>query len=310
MLNLNDVLTCKRIMEYEGCVIEYTTGLNDVYLNPQDCLYVMKNVHGNHFGYIQDMEDIVYLLKKNKCINKGLINYENDILVNYLYSNNINIDMIIKLSEKVNCERFTKFLNKAKTTINKYGLYVPEPKMKHYDRRRNNEMNLAETLNLEDLSIGANRLGIYEDQLYLDVADAVANIVFGNSMENVRMNYDLLYGDYLSNRITDYEYDMIAYCCKVISYLLRYSDIGVYGMEIFTRHALIVAMKEYNKPVERSEGSRSGESGMIQQIFDKAVNNVPVEDYDYEEYDNYQPTKLRKKTHLSEDEINEIKRYL
>ena len=69
-------------------------------------------------------------------------------------------------------------------------------------------------------------------------------------------------------------------------------------------------MKEYNKPVERSEGSRSGESGMIQQIFDKAVNNVPVEDYDYEEYDNYQPTKLRKKTHLSEDEINEIKRYL
>ena len=62
MLNLNDVLTCKRIMEYEGCVIEYTTGLNDVYLNPQDCLYVMKNVHGNHFGYMQDMEDLVYLL--------------------------------------------------------------------------------------------------------------------------------------------------------------------------------------------------------------------------------------------------------
>ena len=43
MLNLVDVLTCKRIMVYEGSMIEYTTGLSgEVYLNTQDILHVLQ----------------------------------------------------------------------------------------------------------------------------------------------------------------------------------------------------------------------------------------------------------------------------
>ena len=33
MINLNDVLTCRRVMEYQGFGIEYTTGLDDVFVN-------------------------------------------------------------------------------------------------------------------------------------------------------------------------------------------------------------------------------------------------------------------------------------
>ena len=53
MLKLNDVLDCKRVMEYKGAVIEYTTGLNEVYVNPQDILYVIQNIQIGKMRYIE-----------------------------------------------------------------------------------------------------------------------------------------------------------------------------------------------------------------------------------------------------------------
>ena len=61
MLKLEELLTCRRIMNYEGCNIEYTTGLNEVYVNPSDCLYVIQNMFSNNFGYVNDLRDLVYL---------------------------------------------------------------------------------------------------------------------------------------------------------------------------------------------------------------------------------------------------------
>ena len=247
MLRLNDVLDCKRVMGYKGAVIEYTTGLNEVYLNPQDVLYVLQNVHNGEFGYLQTMEDLVYLLEKHNCLSKSLLAYDHVIIADYLYEKNMNIDILIKLCEKVNSNKFKQFLTEAKDIINKYGLYVPEPKMKHYDRRKNNEKNLAETFDLKALSEGAYRLNVYEDNLYVDIVNAISNIVFNNDIESIRFNLNMLYDDYLSDYITDYEYDMVAYCSRVISYMLRYSDIGVYGMEVFARGALEVALKDFDK---------------------------------------------------------------
>ena len=299
MLRLNDVLDCKRVMGYKGAVIEYTTGLNEVYLNPQDVLYVLQNVHNGEFGYLQTMEDLVYLLEKHNCLSKSLLAYDHVIIADYLYEKNMNIDILIKLCEKVNSNKFKQFLTEAKDIINKYGLYVPEPKMKHYDRRKNNEKNLAETFDLKALSEGAYRLNVYEDNLYVDIVNTISNIVFNNDIESIRFNLNMLYDDYLSDYITDYEYDMVAYCSRVISYMLRYSDIGVYGMEVFARGALEVALKDFDKnKYKNKERSNS----LIENIFNAKNNNYNDLEYNEE--------RMVPKKQISDDDVEDFKRYL
>ena len=191
----------------------------------------------------------------------------------------------------------------AKNIIIKYGLYVPEPKMRHYDKNRNTDKNLAETLDLHALSDYAYRTNYYEDNIYIGLANAISRIVFNRDLESIRIYYDMLYEDYVSDYITDYEYDMIAYCCKIATYLLKYSDISIEGMEIFIKLALDNAMEEFDN---KSYINRSnfGESQAINNIFDKAMNNV-----DYNEYEEPQ-RKLEKRKHLSDEEIEEFKRYL
>lgn len=301
-LNLKDVLECKRIMTYGNVFIEYTTGLDVVYVNPQDILYVIQNVH-SEFGYVQTMEDLVYLLDKYGCLSKAMTAYDHVIIANYLYENHINIDMVIKLADKVKCNKFKQFLVEAKNIINNYGVYVPEPKMKHYDKRANNEKNLAATFDLSALSDGAYRLGVYEDSLYLDVANAISNIVFNNDLESIRFNLGMMYEDYLSDFITDFEYDMLAYCSKVASYILKYSDVGVYGIEILTRGALDVALRDFNK----SEYKRSvtTNNNVVESIFDRAMYNINKNELEYDENDVMYKTK-----HMSDKEIEDFKKYL
>ena len=76
--------------------------------------------------------------------------------------------------------------------------------MKHYDRRKNNEKNLAETFDLKALSEGAYRLNVYEDNLYVDIVNTISNIVFNNDIESIRFNLNMLYDDYLSDYIKYY----------------------------------------------------------------------------------------------------------
>jgi hypothetical protein len=297
MLNLKDVLECKRVMGYNGAVIEYTTGLNTVYLRTEDVLYVMQSIHSNEFGYLQTMEDLVYLLEKHNCLSKSLMTYDHVIIADYLYLNNIDIELVIKLCEKVKANKFKQFLTEARDIINKYGLYVPEPKMKHYDRRRNNEKNLAETFDLNALANCAYRSGLYEDSLYIDIANAVSQIVFNNDLESIRYNLNMLYDDYLSDFITDYEYDLMAYCCKVISYMMKYSDIAVYGMEIFTRGALEVALKDFDKNKYKNK-----ERSVVETIFDKAMYKENSLEYNEE--------RMMPKRQVMDEDVEDFKRYL
>ena len=301
-LNLKDVLECKRIMNYGNVFIEYTTGLDAVYVNPQDVLYVMQNVH-KEFGYVQTLEDLVYLLDKHGCLSKAMTAYDHVIIANYLYENHINIDMVIKLADKVKCNKFKQFLVEAKNIIKNYGVYVPEPKMKHYDKRANNEKNLATTFDLSALSDGAYRLGVYEDSLYLDVANAISHIVFNNDLESIRFNLGMMYEDYLSDFITDFEYDMLAYCSKVASYILKYSDVGVYGIEVLTRGALDVALRDFNKTDYKR--SVTSNNSVVESIFDRAMYNVNKNDLEYDENDVMYKTK-----HMSDKEIEDFKKYL
>ena len=72
MLNLVDVLTCKRIMVYDGSKIEYTTGLSgEVYLNTQDILYVIQR----ETSTVEYMDDLLYVLRKYNCITKAMAQY-------------------------------------------------------------------------------------------------------------------------------------------------------------------------------------------------------------------------------------------
>lgn len=300
MINLNDVLTCRRVMEYQGVGIEYTTGLNDVFVNSNDIFVLSQSF--NNFGYLQSLEDFVYLLEKHNCLSKSMMIYDNETLADYLYYNHINIDHIIKLCEKVKCDKLKSFLTNAKSTILKYGIYVPNPKMKHYNKRSNNEKNLAETLDMGALEDGAYRMNQYTDNVYVDLANAVSMVVFNRNIDSVRTYYNLTYDDYLSDFITEYDYDMVAYCCMVASYLLKYSDIGIYGIEVFMRNALNVALEDFSKG-SRNKRTDFDDKSAIGNIFDKAMNNV---EYDYEE----PQRKLGKKKHLSDEEIEEFKRYL
>lgn len=307
MLNLSDVVTCKRVMNYKGLDLEYTTGLSgEVYLNAQHCLNIVQSE--NQFGYVQDMDDFVYLLKKFDCLSKSISRYDNQVIADYLFYSNIEINTMVKLSGKAKCEHLNKFLKEAKETIAKIGFYVPEPEMKHEDRRKNQDRNLSSTLDLAALAEGAYRQGVYEENLYLDVANMISNIVFEADIETVRLNYGLYYEDFLSDSITDYEYDMVAYCCKVVSYLLRYSDIGLYGLDVFVSGALQAAMESYSRPANRGKKVLAKtENDAIAGIFDKAGYNMSFNDASEYQDDN---RRLRKKTRLSQEEIDEFKRYM
>jgi hypothetical protein len=298
-VNLKDILECKRIMNYGNVVIEYTTGLDAVYVNANDVLFVMQNIH-NEFGYVQSLEDLVYVLDKNNCLSKSMSAYDHITIADYMFNNHINIDMIIKLADKVKCNKFKQFLVEAKDIINKYGVYVPEPKMKHYDRRSNNEKNLAITFDLNVLPEAAYKLGMYEDNLYVEIANMISLIVFNNDIENIRYNLNMLYDDYLSDYITDYEYDMMAYCCRVVTYLMKYSDIGIYGMEVFTRGALDVALRDFDR--NKYKDKKRTES-IVENIFESELYGENELEYNENEV-------MYKKKHLTDKEIEDFKKYL
>jgi len=299
-VNLKDVLECKRIMNYGDIVIEYTTGIDAVYVNANDILFVMQNAH-SEFGYVQTLEDLVYLLEKNHCLSKSLTAFDHVEIADYLYENHINIDSIIKLADKCKANKFKQFLTEAKDIINKYGLYVPNPKMKHYDRRRNNERNLAETFDLNVLGPAASRLGMYEDNLYVELANVVSLIVFHNDIESVRYNLNMLYEDYLSDYISDFEYDMIAYCCKIISYLLKYSDVGLYGVEVLTKMALDVAMRDFDR--NKYDEKKRATTNLVDSIFDKALYGNNELEYNEHEV-------MYKKEKVSDKDVEDFRRYM
>ena len=299
-VNLKDVLECKRIMNYGDIVIEYTTGIDAVYVNANDILFIMQNAH-SEFGYVQTLEDLVYLLEKNHCLSKSLTAFDHVEIADYLYENHINIDSIIKLADKCKANKFKQFLTEAKDIINKYGLYVPNPKMKHYDRRRNNERNLAETFDLNVLGPAASRLGMYEDNLYVELANVVSLIVFHNDIESVRYNLNMLYEDYLSDYISDFEYDMIAYCCKIISYLLKYSDVGLYGVEVLTKMALDVAMRDFDR--NKYDEKKRASANLVDSIFDKALYGNNELEYNEHEV-------MYKKEKVSDKDVEDFRRYM
>ena len=300
-VNLKDVLECKRMMNYGDIVIEYTTDLDAVYVNANDILFIMQNSH-NEFGYVQSLEDLVYLLEKHGCLSRSLSAYDHVTIADYLYNNHMNIDMVIKLADKCKANKFKQFLVEAKDTINKYGLYIPDPKMKHYDRRRNNEKNLAETFDINELTNAAYKMDMYEDNLYVEIANIVSLIVFNNDIETIRYNLNMLYDDYLSDYISDYEYDMVAYCCKVITYLLRYSDIGLYGIEILTRVAFDVALREFDK---RKYDNKKKTDSVVESIFDRAMYNNSDNELEYNEND-----VMYKKEKISDKDLDDFKRYM
>ena len=109
------------------------------------------------------------------------------------------------------------------------------------------------------------------------------------------------YYDDDSPEISDFEYDMVAYCCRVISYLLRYSDVGMYGVEVLTKMALDVALREYDK--NKYDEKKRVTSNVVETIFDRALYGNNELEYDEREV-------MYKKEKLSDKDIEDFKRYM
>jgi hypothetical protein len=297
--NLNDVLSCKRVMDYKGISIEYTTDLDGVKVDPYAILAIMQNVH-REFGHLKSIDDLAYVLTKHGCLPRSLSVYDNTIIADYIHEHKISIDVFIRLCDKFKSNTFKGFLMGAKDVINKYGIYVPDPKMKHYNRRNNNERNLADTLDLQAVADGAYKLGLYTDNAYIAIADTITSIVFNMDLETLRCSLNMLYDDFVSDCISDYDFDMVAYCCKVMSYLLKYSDLGLEGLEVFTKAALEIAASEYDG--SKYQTNFNGSTGdMIGELFDTFTTNDL-------EYNSKQ--KIYKKPQVSKSEVDDLKKYL
>lgn len=297
--NINDVLSCRRVMEYKGVTIEYVTDIDGVKVNPYDMMTLMQHVFRD-FGHIQTIDDLAYLLSKHKCLPRYLATFELRLVADYMHENMVSLSVFTKLGKACKAKEFETFLKSARDTINKYGVYLPDPTMKHYDRRKNNERNLADTLDLKALEHGSYRLGLYTDNAYIAVADAVTRIVFNRDLEDLRCQLGMLYDDYVSDYVSDYDFDTIAYCCKVMSYLLKYSDISIDGLEILTKMALDVAESEYSGNKYQTDFNKST-GDMIGNIFDTFTTN----DLEYNENQ-----RVTKKNAISKSEVDDLKKYL
>ena len=80
--------------------------------------------------------------------------------------------------------------------------------------------------------------------------------------------------------------------------MLKYSDIGVYGIEIFTRGALNAAMKDFDKNKYKSKER----TNVVGEIFDRAVYKANELEYSEE--------RMVPRKQVSDTDVEDFKRYL
>lgn len=251
MIDLKSVLECVRGMNYRGINIRYITGVcNEVRLSMDDCIEVLRRNESGRVGYVNDSYDMLNILGDSGAISKAVYEtFQEHKIVYELEDHYINIDSMLKVCDSYKLNEFKKFLVDAKKQINEFGSYIDYTVFMSLDKRKCNDRNLSNTLQLDVIGRYADLNGMASEDVYVEICDIVASIVFGTTMEEIRSRYGLYFEDYLCDSITQFEFDKITFLCSVISYLLKYSDLSLRGVEILADMASRAFITNY-KPKE------------------------------------------------------------
>lgn len=296
MISIQDVVTCVRVMEYAGVSIHYTSGIckSDIKVSALDCFMVMRKTGTKKIGYVVDLYDMKHMLEKAGVLSTAISEtFTEEKILYYLENEYVPLDIIAAVAEHYGLKDFRQFLLKAKDQIYDLGCYIGEDAViRHENKKQNTDQNLSNYLDLDALGEYADFNAIYPDTVYIDVCDTIAQIVFGDRMEDVRYNLNLYTDDYLSDHIHQEEYDEICFLCRVMSYLMKYSDISMEGMGIFCNMALRNAkrlgrtyttdgIKDYQKPaVKRTENNKP--------VYDNIGESYTTMSHDEKDYSHYE----------------------
>lgn len=251
MVELGSILNCVRGMEYKGINIRYITGVcNEVRLNMEDCMEVLRRFEYDRVGYINDSYDMLNLLGDSGSINKAIYKTFQEYKIVYnLEDNYINIESMITLCNYYKMSKFGEFLLFVKNEIDKFGSYLGRNKFVSLNKRSVTEKNLSDTLSIDAITTYADLNGITPEEVYVEVCDIISGIIFDSTMEDVRARYGLYYEDHLCDSLDQTTFDRITFSCTAISYLLKHSNVSYKGMEIFVDMALRVFDEDYKPSV-------------------------------------------------------------
>lgn len=282
MIVLNDVLNCERVMSYRGINIRYTSGITpeDTKLSAYDVFYAVKSIGPAKLGYVEDIMDLVNMLEKSGAISKAIaLSFEEMKIYDYLTEAYIPIDSVLKITSHYQIESLGKFLADAKKQIGELGCYVQDLVFNVNNKAMNNDQNASSALNLQSVQYYADLNELSFEEAYIEACDVINNIVFGASTENVRMNLNMFSDGFISEHISQREYDEVVLLSKTISYLMQYSNISFEGMGIFCH----MVLKGMGGKYKGSNTERTGHYAYESQP-------MPVrkkQEIDYEDYNEY-----------------------
>lgn len=262
MVELSSILNCVRGVDYKGINIRYITGVcNEVRLNMEDCIEEMRRFESNKIGYVNDSFDMLHLLGTSGAINKAIFKtfQEHKILYN-LEDNYVNIDAMITLCNYYKLGEFGKFLVNVKKEVEKFGIYIGGSRFVSLNKRSITEKNLSDTLSIDAINSYADLNGVTPEEVYVEVCDIIAGVIFGSTMEEVRTRFGLYYEDHLCDSLDQATFDRITFACSVMSYLLKHSNVSYKGMEIFVDMSLRVFDEEYKPSIIHGEYKRKNKT--------------------------------------------------
>lgn len=249
MIVLEDVLGCVRVMSYRGMNINYTSGITveDTKLSAYDVFCALKATGTNKLGYTEDIMDLISMCEKAGVISKAItLSFEEVKLYDYLMDAYIPIDSVIKIAREYKIEKFEKFLVKAKKQIGEIGCFVDDISFNVNNKKKNNDQNASSALDLQAVDAYAKLNGISFEDAYIGACDVINNIVLGDTTENMRMKLNMFSDGFISEYISQREYDEVVLLSKVMTYLMWYSDISFEGMGIFC-HMVLKGMSDSYK---------------------------------------------------------------
>lgn len=307
MIRLEDVLGCVRVMNYRGINIRYTSGITaeDTKLSAYDAFYALKAMGTSKIGYIEDVMDLVTMCEKAGVISKAItLSFEEVKIYDYLMDAYISIDSVIAIAKQYRIEKFEKFLVKAKKQIAELGCFVDDIIFNVNDKKRNNDQNASSSLDLQAVESYANLNGMAFEDAYIGACDVINNIVLGDTTENMRLKLNMFTDGFISEYISQREYDEVVLLSKVMSYLMWYSDISFEGMGIFCH----MVLKGMSTSYKGSSNERTGYFG-----YDEPMPVVrrkkPEIDYDkYSEYEDDPFTMPIKKK--KDNEVENFKKFM
>lgn len=286
MITVKDVVDCVRVANYKGNGVRYKSGLTkgEVYMSSIDCFSLFKNKFMRQIGQMRDMYDLVTMMKDADLLSPAIEQTFSDESIYYGFSEiYVPISAIKKICIKYGIKDLISWLDKVVAEVNEIGIFTNGVKFTTNDKRVCNELNLSDALDKDALCEYARLNDIYEETCYIEIANAISNIVFGDDLHNVRTHYNLYDNDYLCDYITQEEYDEIVFLCKIMSYMLKHCAISIEGMTLFCKLAISSIDRnkyikntfdytDFKRPLERrQEDVRYDSDGEPYGMFDNSL---------------------------------------